>query len=81
MKIVSPWYPTRTGPGEFQDCLGCFLIVAFAVFLLIRVVNSLQRKEEAAPPKPNEKECLYCLSKIATGATRCPHCTSDVGAA
>jgi large conductance mechanosensitive channel len=67
--------------GVFLNNVISFLIVAFAVFLLIRGINSLQRKEEAAPPKPTEKECPYCFSKIAIAATRCAHCTSELGAA
>jgi len=67
--------------GVFFNNIISFLIVAFAVFLLIRGINSLQRQEEAAPPKPTEKECEFCLSKIAIGATRCANCTSQLGAA
>jgi large conductance mechanosensitive channel len=58
-----------------------FLIVAFAVFLLIRAINAMQRQEATAPPAPAEKECPFCLSKIAVKATRCPHCTSQLSAA
>lgn len=67
--------------GVFFNNVISFLIVAFAVFLLIRGINSLQRQEEAAPPKPTEKQCQYCLSKIAIEATRCAHCTSELSAA
>ena len=67
--------------GVFLNNVINFLIVAFAVFLLIRGINSLQRQEESVPPKPTEKECQYCLSKIAIGATRCAHCTSELGEA
>jgi len=67
--------------GVFLNNVISFLIVAFAVFLLIRVINSLQRQEDAAPPEPTEKECQFCLSKIAIGATRCAHCTSELNAA
>ena len=67
--------------GVFFNNIISFLIVAFAVFLLIRGINSLQRQEEAAPPKPTEKECEFCLSKIAIGATRCANCTSQLSAA
>ena len=64
--------------GVFFNNVISFLIIAFAVFLLIRGINSLQRQEEAAPPKPTEKECQYCLSRIAIEATRCAHCTSQL---
>jgi len=56
-----------------------FLIVAFAVFLLIRGINNMQAEEEAAPEEePTEKDCPYCLSSIAIKATRCPNCTSEI---
>jgi large conductance mechanosensitive channel len=67
--------------GIFLNNVVSFLIVAFAVFLLIRGLNTLQREEEEAPPKETEKECQYCLSKIAIEATRCAHCTSELSAA
>ena len=59
-----------------------FVIIAFAVFLLIRAINQLKRKEEAAPaPAPTTKDCPYCLSAVPLKATRCGHCTSDLTAA
>jgi len=67
--------------GVFLNNVVSFLIVAFAVFLLIRGINTLQREEEAAPPKPTEKECPYCVSKIPIAAKRCAHCTSELSAA
>jgi large conductance mechanosensitive channel len=67
--------------GMFTDNLVSFLIVAFAVFLLVRGINQLNRKEEAAPPPPDKKECPYCITKVAIKATRCPHCTSELQAA
>ena len=57
-----------------------FLIVAFAVFLLIRGINNMQAEEEAPEAEPTEKDCPYCLSSIAIKATRCPNCTSEVAA-
>ena len=66
--------------GVFLNNVVSFLIVAFAVFLLIRGINSLRRQEEEKPA-PTEKECPYCRLKIAIAATRCPHCTSEVAAA
>ena len=64
--------------GVFLNTLIDFLIVAFAIFLVIRAVNRLQRKEEAAPPEPDTKECPYCFTTIAIKATRCPNCTSQL---
>jgi large conductance mechanosensitive channel len=64
--------------GAFINTIVSFLIVAFAVFLLIRNINRLQRQKEAPPPAPASKECPYCLSVIPIKATRCAHCTSDI---
>lgn len=64
--------------GIFINTIVNFLILAFAMFLLIRNVNRLHGKEEAAPDEPITRECPYCLSTIPTAATRCPHCTSQV---
>lgn len=66
--------------GAFVNTIISFLIVAFAVFLLIRALNRLKRKE-AAPAAPTTKDCPFCFSKIAVQAVRCPHCTSELKAA
>lgn len=66
--------------GLFISTVIDFVIVAFAIFLLVRQVNRLQRKEEEKPAEPTTKECPYCLSTIPIEATRCPHCTSDLAA-
>ena len=65
--------------GQFINFIISFVIVAFAVFLLIRTMNRLKRKEEAAPAAPTTKDCPYCASAIPLKATRCPHCTSELG--
>lgn len=64
--------------GVFLNAVISFLIVAFAVFLLIKGINQLQREKEAPPAAPTTKECPYCLSNVALMATRCPHCTSQL---
>jgi large conductance mechanosensitive channel len=64
--------------GIFINAVISFLIVAFAVFLLIRTINQLRREEEEAPAEPTTKECGQCYSTISIKATRCPHCTSEV---
>jgi large conductance mechanosensitive channel len=64
--------------GVFINAVISFLIVAFAVFLLIKGINNLKRKEEAPPAEPTTKECPFCLSTIAIKASRCPNCTSDL---
>lgn len=66
--------------GFFINTIITFLIVAFAVFLLIRSVNKLVKQQEAPPAVPTTKECPYCLSTIPIKATRCGHCTSELKA-
>jgi len=63
--------------GVFINTIISFLIVAFAVFLVVKNINRLKREEEA-PAVPASKECPYCLSVIPLKAVRCPHCTSEV---
>lgn len=64
--------------GLFINTVISFLIVAFAVFMLIRAVSRLRRQEEAPAATPASKTCTYCCSDIPLKATRCPHCTSAV---
>jgi large conductance mechanosensitive channel len=66
--------------GVFVNTIITFLIVVFAVFLLVRTINRLRRQEEAPPPVPTTKECTYCFSSIPVKATRCPQCTSELKA-
>jgi large conductance mechanosensitive channel len=58
-----------------------FLIVAFAIFFVVRGINRLKAQEEAPPAEPTTKECPLCLSTVPIKATRCGHCTSDLKAA
>ncbi|MEQ8191169.1 MAG: large conductance mechanosensitive channel protein MscL [Candidatus Eremiobacterota bacterium] len=66
--------------GLFINTIIEFLIVAFAVFIMIKVVNSIKREKEQAPPPADTKECIYCYSKIPIKATKCPNCTSEIKA-
>lgn len=63
--------------GLFINSLISFLIVAFAVFMVIRAINRMRRQEEA-PAEPATKECPFCLSAVPVKAVRCPHCTSEL---
>jgi len=67
--------------GIFLNNVIDFLIVAFAIFLLIRAINRLSRQKEGAPEAPTTKECPFCFSAIPIKATRCPECTSALQAA
>jgi large conductance mechanosensitive channel len=64
--------------GNFINNVVTFIIVAFVVFLIVRVANRLKPQEAVAPAT---KDCPYCRMAIPVGATRCPHCTSDLKAA
>ena len=64
--------------GLFVNTVVNFLIVAFAIFFVVRGMNSLKKKEEV---QPTTKECPHCLSTIPIKATRCGHCTSELRAA
>jgi len=67
--------------GMFINTVISFLIVAFAVFVVIRNINRLKRKEEAPAPAPTSKDCPFCFSSIPIKATRCPACTSELTSA
>jgi large conductance mechanosensitive channel len=64
--------------GIFFNTIIDFIIVAFAIFLVIRQMNKMKRQPPAAPP--NTKDCPFCVSAIPIQAKRCPHCTSQLSA-
>jgi len=63
--------------GVFINTIISFLIVAFAVFLVIKNINKLKREQEA-PAAPATKECPFCLSAIPMKAVKCAHCTAEL---
>ena len=67
--------------GVFVNSLISFLIVAYAVFLLVKFLNRLKRQEAAPPVDPTEKNCPYCLMAIPIKAVKCGYCTADLPAA
>jgi len=64
--------------GVFINTVLDFLIVAFAIFMVIKGINSLKKAEEAPPAAPNTRPCPECLSEIPVAARRCRYCTSEV---
>lgn len=66
--------------GQFINNIIAFLIVAFAVFLLVKAINNLRREEQVAPKSPTDKACPFCATTIPVQATRCPNCTSAIEA-
>ncbi len=76
---------TTLNVGNFLNAVISFTIVAFAVFILIKGINKVEgtisKKEAdaAAAAAPKTKKCPYCCEEIPLQATRCPHCTSELG--
>jgi large conductance mechanosensitive channel len=66
--------------GSLANALLNFLIVAFAVFLMVKGMNKLTAKE-VPPPPPNSKDCPRCCTSIPIAAKRCPNCTSELAGA
>jgi large conductance mechanosensitive channel len=62
--------------GQFLNSLLHFLIVSFAVYLLVKQINRLKR--QPAAPTPTTRECPRCTSMINIRATRCPQCTAEI---
>ena len=69
--------------GVFFNNVLSFLIVAWAVFILVKAMNKLQREQEEGgdPPAPTTRPCPFCVTEVSLKATRCPHCTSELEAA
>lgn len=68
--------------GVFTNTVISFIIVGFAIFMMIRSLNKMKKKEEEAPAEePTTKDCSFCFSSISIKAVRCPHCTSELGRA
>jgi large conductance mechanosensitive channel len=64
--------------GSFLQAIINFLLVAISVFILVKVINNIRKKQETISAVPTTKNCPYCLSEIAKEATRCAHCTSEL---
>jgi large conductance mechanosensitive channel len=65
--------------GQFINNVVTFIIVAFAVFMIVRAANRMKPQDAAAAPAT--KDCPYCRMAIPVAATRCPHCTTELRAA
>jgi large conductance mechanosensitive channel len=67
--------------GLFVNQIVSFLIVAFCVFMVVRLVARLHVEQPALAPAPSTKACPYCATQIPIPATRCPNCTSQLSPA
>ncbi len=63
--------------GIFINTIISFLIIAIAVFLVIKSMNKMKRKKEEPATEPTTKDCPFCMTAIPIKATRCPNCTSQ----
>ena len=70
--------PTLLRYGQFINVMINFLIVAIAVFMVIKMMNMAKRKSNAVPDAPTTKDCPRCTSTIPIGANKCPQCTADI---
>ncbi len=64
--------------GVFLNAVITFLIVAFAIFLMVKAINAMKRPKDVPPSAPTTKDCPRCFTTIPVKATRCPNCTSDL---
>ena len=65
--------------GAFIAAIINFLLIAFVIFLLVKMINNFSRKKKEEEPAPvTTKTCPFCKEEISIDATRCPHCTSEL---
>lgn len=67
--------------GVFINTIISFIIVAFAVFVVIKNVNRSKKAEEVKPAAPTTRECPFCFTAVPIKAVKCPNCTSDIKSA
>ena len=70
--------PVTVAYGKFITNIIDFVLVAFCVFLEVKGMHSLKKKEPTAAPTPTEKSCPQCLMVIPIAAKKCGHCTSSI---
>jgi len=64
--------------GIFVNKIISFIIVAFAIFMVVKGINRMKRQEGAEPAIPTTKDCSFCFTAIPVKAIRCPNCTADL---
>ena len=66
--------------GLFINTVIDFVIVAFCIFMVVKLMNRMKKKDEAAPAAPTTKDCGECLMQVPLKAKRCGHCTAAIAA-
>ena len=66
--------------GAFIQYVINFILIAFCMFIVVRLMNKMKKPAPAPAPAKPKRLCPYCRSEIADDATRCPHCTSELNA-
>ena len=64
--------------GIFINTIISFIVVAFAVFMVVKRINAMKKEDEAPPAEPTDRDCPQCFSSIPIKATRCPMCTAEI---
>lgn len=64
--------------GNFVNTIVNFIIIAFSIFMVVKLFNKLKKQPKPVEIAPTTKECPYCFSVIPLKATRCPNCTSEI---
>lgn len=64
--------------GIFINTIINFLIISFAIFVIVKKINILRKKEEPIPTEPDKKTCPFCFTEIPIKAKKCPNCTSQL---
>lgn len=67
--------------GLFIQTVIDFVLIALCIFLFVKAISKMRKKQEAAPAAPAPRLCKFCRQPVADDATRCPHCTSELTAA
>lgn len=69
-------FAAKLNYGAFISAIINFLLVAAAIFCMVKGINKISRRKDADNPTPTKKVCPFCKEDIAIDATRCPRCTS-----
>lgn len=81
LQVQIPYTDVVIKYGAFITAVINFLIMAFIIFILVKIINrimELGKKKEEVTEEITVKDCPYCMSEISIKATRCPHCTSKL---